>query len=80
MRSVTRLIRPILFSEIINSGTHIEQILPSVLENLSDEKDYGFVQQDDATARSACKTISVLRTVLSERKISRLLWTVLSPL
>jgi hypothetical protein len=59
--STTRIIRPILFFDTINSEQYIGQILTQFFLNLSDvEKEYEFFQQHSATANTANNSMAAL--------------------
>ena len=78
--SAKRIIGPIFFEDTINSERYRTQILAPFFQLLSDnERQYGYFQQDSATAHTAADSLDAIREVFDDRIISRGLWPSRSP-
>jgi inhibitor of nuclear factor kappa-B kinase subunit alpha len=78
--SARRIIGPIFYHETVNSDRYVRHILEPFFEQLTDdERQYGYFQQDNATAHTARNSISALQEVFDDRIISTGLWPPRSP-
>jgi hypothetical protein len=78
--SSRRIIGPILYYETVNSDRYVRNVLEPFFEQLTDdERQYGYFQQDNATAHTAPHSVSALQEVFDDRIISTGLWPPRSP-
>lgn len=70
-----RIIGPIFFQDNINAANYREHILEPFIQQLHDDEiQYGYFQQDGATAHTAHDTIRILQEFYVDRIISRNQW------
>lgn len=73
--SARRIIGPVFFEGRVNSDFYVRTMLRPFLNELTqEEKDYGYFQQDGATAHTAHNSIATLHEVYDDRIISTGLW------
>jgi hypothetical protein len=64
----------------VNSDRYVRNILEPFFEQLTDdERQYGYFQQDNATAHAARNSMSALQDMFDDRIISTALWPPRSP-
>jgi hypothetical protein len=74
------IIRPMSYHETVNSDRYVRNILEPFFEQLTDdERQYGYFQQDNATAHIARNSMSALQEVFDDRIITTRLWPPRSP-
>ncbi|KAJ3663138.1 hypothetical protein Zmor_007447 [Zophobas morio] len=75
-----RIIGPIFFHDTVNADRYRTNILLPFFEQLHDDEcQYGYFQQDGATAHTAGSTLRFLQEVYDDRIISQGLWPPRSP-
>jgi thiamine phosphate synthase YjbQ (UPF0047 family) len=73
--SLRRITGPIFSHETVNSDRHVNDILNPFFNQLTaEERQYGYFQQDNATAHIANASMVAIREVFEDRIISRGLW------
>jgi hypothetical protein len=73
--SLRRITGPIFFHETVNSDRYVNNILSPFFNQLTDEEtQYGYFQQDNATAHTANAAMVAIWEVFEDRIISRGLW------
>jgi hypothetical protein len=73
-----RIVGPV-FNETINCERSVQVILGKFFSELTEERLYGWFQQDPATAHTAHMSVQALSDVFGERIISSDIWTERSP-
>jgi hypothetical protein len=75
-----RIIGTIFYNDTVNALRYVNNILRPFLSELREEERlYGVLQQDSATAHTAYKNFDALRDVFGDHIISRGLWHACSP-
>ena len=78
--SPRRIIGPIFFHHTVNSDRYINDILNPFFDQLNaEERQYGYFQQDNATAHTANASMVAIQEVFEDRIVSRGLWPPRSP-
>jgi hypothetical protein len=73
-------IGPVFFHETVNSDQYINDILNPFFSQLTaEERQYGYFQQDNATAHTVNAAMVAIRDLFEDRTISRGLWPPRSP-
>lgn len=75
-----RIIGPIFFYDTVNSERYVNNILQPFFDMLTEEeREYGYFQQDGATAHTSHLSMETIENVFSDRVISTGLWPARSP-
>jgi hypothetical protein len=78
--SCRRIVRPIFFSETLNSQRYCDNIVYPFIAQLKDnEIDKAYFQQDGATAHTAHMSMALLDDMFVDRIISKTIWPPRSP-
>jgi hypothetical protein len=73
--SARKITVPIFSYETVNSNQYVQNILGPSFKQLNDDKrQYGYFQQDSATAHTANNSMRALQEVFNDRIISTGLW------